>query len=506
MSKAPAHSLQDTSMPSLSRRTFLSGVAALPFATWFARQASATDTVPLIRYDLACPEGQAMLQVYADAVAKMQARATVDPMSWTWWWYTHFVDKATTKAAEITRLFGDTTTPLGSLANQTWNTCQSHSGQNYNNFLPWHRMALLFLEKVIREVSGVPEFAMPYWNYTSPDPAQRGVLPLQFRSPADPVYACLYRPDRKKPANTGLPIQTGQAGDPMDASVAMAKTAYSNVSKVQGFCRAIDSGVHSSIHVLVGTARNMGTVPFAARDPLFWVHHANIDRLWASWNANGGFNPAGANWAKSLFVFADPTGQPVSTALKDYFDIATLGYSYDALVAPPAGAPAFAKSLLAARSRPGNPAPELLASAQQGTELGTRSTSVRLQSLGRASLAAGRTGDGRRAYLVVRKLHTWVQPDVLYHLYVTPASGRAALGRDTYVGTINFFDAEFHDHGHGMMAEALGDNFYSFDVTRLLEKFARGGLGAGVQVTFVPGGQPNPAAKPLVSVIELVRQ
>ena len=124
-------------------------------------------------------------------------------------------------------------------------------------------------------------------------------------------------------------------------------------------------------------------------------------------------------------------------------------------------------------------------------------------------MAPGRTGDGKRTYLVVRKLHVWVQPEVLYHLYVTPAAARGGLGPDTYVGSINFFDAEFHDHGHGMMAEALGDNFYSFDVTRVLEKFTRIGsqdLRGGVRVTFVPGGRPNPAAKPLVSVIELMRQ
>jgi hypothetical protein len=117
--------------------------------------------------------------------------------------------------------------------------------------------------------------------------------------------------------------------------------------------------------------------------------------------------------------------------------------------------------------------------------------------------------DGRRTYLVVKDLHTWVQPEVLYHLYLTPPSGKMGLNKDDYVGAINFFDAEFHDHGHGMMAEALGENFYSFDVTRVLQAIARSGdrsASGALQLSFVPGGSVNPNARPLVATIELVRQ
>ena len=42
-------------------------------------------------------------------------------------------------------------------------------------------------------------------------------------------------------------------------------------------------------------------------------------------------------------------------------------------------------------------------------------------------------------------------------------------------GNINFFDAEFHDHGGGAMDEALGENFYSFDVTPILHRMAGAG-------------------------------
>ena len=494
-------------MKNLTRRTFLRGAAAMPLALWAARYASASD--PAIRYDIASPEGAAMLQLYADSVSRMQALAASKPSSWTWQWYTHFVDGATTKASEITRLFGSTSTTMGSFANATWNTCQSHSGQNSNYFLPWHRMYLYFMEQIVRQVSGRPDFAMPYWNYTSNDPALRGVLPLQFRSPTDPLNASLYRSTRTALANGGQPIQKYQSGDAMDISTAMAATSYSTVGAVQGFCRAIDSGIHGRIHVLVGTSKGMGAVPYAARDPLFWVHHSTIDRMWASWNANGGANPMTASWAAKTFVFADGNGQRVSSALKDYFDTAALGYAYDVLIPPPA---ATASALMSATTRrSGDRTPEPLAHSRAGANLdggpvhvallplpGTQSTTV---------LGLDPLQPDRRTYLVIKDLHTWKQPEVLFDVYLRPARG-GGLGRASYVGNINFFDAEFHDHGAGAMADVIGENFFSFDVTELLHGIARRREDArdALTVTFVPGGRPAPGAAPLVSTIELMRQ
>ena len=496
-------------MGNLSRRNFLRGAAAMPLALWAARHASASD--PAIRYDIASPEGAAMLQVYADSVAKMLALGASKPTSWTWQWYTHFVDGTTTKADEITRLFGSTSTTMGSFANATWNTCQSHSGQNSNNFLPWHRMFLYFMEQIVRQVSGRPDFAMPYWNYTSPDTALRGVLPLQFRSPNDPLYASLYRSSRTSLANSGQPIQKYQSGDPMDITAAMATTSYSTVGAVQGFCRAIDSGIHGRIHVLVGTSKGMGAVPYAARDPLFWVHHSSIDRMWTSWNANGGVNPTTASWATKTFVFADGNGQRVSGALKNYFDTAALGYAYDVLIPAPSQV-ATTSTLLAATTRTsGNSVPEAVAQSRTAASLGDRPVHVSLVPLpgtARTSVLGLDPGQpGRRTYLVVKDLHTWKQPEVLFDIYLRPARG-GGLDRASYVGNINFFDAEFHDHGGGAMADVIGENFYSFDVTDLLRGMSRRGDDAhdALTVSFVPGGRPATGAQPLVSTIELMRQ
>ncbi len=517
-------------MISVSRRNVLKGFAAMPIALGMTPLARATDL--MVRYDIASPQGQQMLAIYADAVRQMQALGPDNPLSWMWQWYTHFVDGTTTKSAEITRIFGSTVTPQSSLATETWNTCQSHSGQNSNNFLPWHRLFVYYFERIVRQVCGHPEFTLPYWDYTSTDPAKRGVVPEAFRLPDDPVFGSLYRPERGTLANSGQPIQLNQTGDPMNIDDAMRCTTYSTVDAVQGLCRAIDSGIHGKIHVLTGTSKGMGAVPYAGRDPLFFVHHANIDRMWASWNKNGGKNPTlgttDTAWADKAFVFCDANGARVSRKLSSAFSALSMGYSYDVFIPkPPAPttttttAAAGTMTMMASSTSstsPGTKA-EHVAKAPTSAEMGAIPVHVTLQPLAGTRqtpvLGLDPNQPGKHTYLVLKDLHTWSQPEVLYHVYLTPAGGQAKLSQQSYVGAINFFDAEFHDHGNaamdmGKMDTAIGENFFSFDVTELLKRIARSGNAAGAHdaltVTFVPGGKPTPGGKPLVSTIELVRQ
>jgi hypothetical protein len=492
----------------------------MPVALGLSPLAMAADLK--VRYDIASPNGQAMLAIYADAVDKMQALGPDNPMSWMWQWYTHFVSGTTTKADEIARIFGPDVTPQSSLANETWDTCQSHSGQNSNNFLPWHRLFVYYFERIVRQVSGHPEFTLPYWDYTSADPAKRGVVPEAFRLPDDPVFGCLYRPDRGTLANSGQPIQTYQTGDPMDITDAMLKTSYSTVDSVQGFCRAIDSGIHGRIHVLVGTKNDMGAVPYACQDPLFWVHHSNIDRMCASWNKNGGKNPTLGTtqtaWADKAFVFADANGLRVSRKLSSAFSALSMGYSFDAFIPKPSTttttsattAAATTTMLASSTSTTGNKS-EPVAKSPTSATMGSTATHVTLQPLpgtpGTRVLGLDPMQPDKHTYLVIKDLHTWSQPEVLYHVYLTPAGGK--LSQQAYAGNINFFDAEFHDHGHGAMGSEIGENFFSFDVTDILRRIERSGnpnARDALVVTFVPGGKPTPGGKPLVSTIELVRQ
>lgn len=490
-------------------------MAVAPLALGLPRSVLAAD--PLIRYDAASPQGIQMLEIYADAITRMKALTDDDPLGWLWQWYTHFVNGTTSKSAELSRIFGGVSSSRSSLANEMWNTCQSHAGQNSNHFLPWHRIFVFYFERIIRQVSGRADFTLPYWNYTSWDPAKRGVVPLQFRLPDDPVFGALYLPNRTSLANSGQPIHQNQPGDAMNISSVMALTNYSTVGSVQGFCRALDSGVHGRIHVLTGTSSNMGAVPYAANDPLFWIHHSNIDRLWASWNRNGNRNPTSATWADNTFIFANQNRQRVVARLKNYFSVLQLGYTYDRFVTSSgtetASAAMTAQSTLQAAAAG---VPERVARAASAAHLGANPVNVELLPIpGTRSTSVLGLDPGqpnKRVYLVLKDLHTWAQPGVLFHVYLRPGRGSAAgaPAPSSYVGNINFFDAEFHDHGGGSpLDEALGENFYSFDVTELLRGLARAGSDNArnsLLVTIVPGGVPETGAQPLVSTIELHRQ
>ncbi|KAL8632330.1 hypothetical protein Q9189_001902 [Teloschistes chrysophthalmus] len=43
--------------------------------------------------------------------------------------------------------------------------------------------------------------------------------------------------------------------------------------------------MHNGIHMLVGNGGHMSNIPYSSFDPIFWLHHANVDRLFALWQA-----------------------------------------------------------------------------------------------------------------------------------------------------------------------------------------------------------------------------
>lgn len=95
-------------MARVTRRTFLSATGAIPFAVWLERNGLAQPANPRVRYDARSPQGIQMLGIYASAVGKMKNANQIpegDPRSWTFQWYTHFVSGATTKNAEIQRIY-----------------------------------------------------------------------------------------------------------------------------------------------------------------------------------------------------------------------------------------------------------------------------------------------------------------------------------------------------------------------------------------------------------------
>jgi tyrosinase len=492
-------------MSRLSRRKFVAtslagaGASALPI---FARDAGAA---PMTRYNLASPQGKAMLDKYAKAVKIMMATPATSPLSWTFQWYTHAVPTNTTKSAALNTIFGPGSSPAKSLANSMWDTCQAHfSAAQEPYFLPWHRMYVCFFEMIIRKVLNDTTFTLPYWNYSVP---AGYALPQPFRMQNDPLYGPLFRPNRRAPVNAGQPIYTG-AGLASDLSPA-GSLALSNYL---AFNQSLDQNLHGTVHVFVGNNQGMGQIPWAANDPVFWMHHCNIDRLWVVWDANHS-NPNTSAWLNKAFVFADTSGQSVRAIDKDYTNTLKCNYTYDqvdsALVA---GGPAISRLAVAVPAAPLPPVSLATQASSGPIALGAQPTRVAMRPATPAatpstSFLAERLNAlpaQHRLYLVLNNLSATAVPETLYRVYLDlPEGAPNDPFNSNYVGSFQFFDAVPHGEDHAMH----GSKPFTFDVTDVVANLqARGQLKPDHTVTIVPAGEPAADAKPVVGDISFVEQ
>ncbi len=187
-----------------------------------------------------------------------------------------------------------------------WNQC----AHGTLHFLTWHRAYLLELEKILRDASGDPGFALPYWDWTG-----SRSLPAAFRDPGSPLF------DNTRSINGGQLLPTSVVVD--DLTFCMGRIPFAQ------FSNNFEGSPHGAIHVLIGG--RMGSVPTAANDPVFWLHHCNIDRIWEAWLAQGGgrANPTDPAFLNRQYVLATAGGGTVTHVAGGLFDTDVLGYQYD---------------------------------------------------------------------------------------------------------------------------------------------------------------------------------
>jgi polyphenol oxidase len=219
-------------------------------------------------------------------------------------------------------------------------------------FLPWHRAYLYFYESILGQLISDNTFALPYWDWTNypyvPSPlfdpnsvlndTNRDIDASSIVTPqTDPeVYNVIRQPfiDYLKGLPTFTPAFAGGAsfgGYPDDVQAD---------GRYQGHLEAYP---HNAIHGWVGgNDGDMGSFDTAARDILFFAHHANIDRLWDVWRGTNATpahtNPANPEWANQWFNFWAPDGTPVSNKVSDTVDLTRMNVVYDDCQ-PQGGAP-----------------------------------------------------------------------------------------------------------------------------------------------------------------------
>jgi len=257
-------------------------------AALFTPNLNPTTFAPLVRkniYSLSAAE----INSIKTGIAAMKALPITNKTSWLY------------QAA----IHGTTTLPV----QPSWNTCQ-HGTQF---FLSWHRMYLYYFERILRAKSGNPSLTLPYWNYQT-NPA----LHPDYRSsaPGNPLYD-----------GTRNPSINGGGSLPAAISASI-NTALSKIP-FNVFQSGLE-GPHGSVHVSIGG--NMGAVSRAAQDPVFWLHHTNVDRLWSQWirMCGGRQNPTDNVWLNQTYTFFDENGTAINmTGSQVVNTAASLNYVYD---------------------------------------------------------------------------------------------------------------------------------------------------------------------------------
>lgn len=292
----------------LGRRQFLQGAIAAGGSLWamiYAHARSTTGSLRIRRNAQDLPSDDEVFKQYALAVKKMHALPATDRRSWR-------------KQAEVHADY-----------------CKHGSSQ----FLPWHRHYITQFEKICGDLIGNPNFALPYWDWTR----SSGKIPDAFFDMEDLNVTHwndngVYTGIGWGPVNTvgvralgkGVGLQSDPRGgvfthDYIDSIL--------HESLFSDFTGRLEGEPHNTGHVIVGFSNNpadpvghMGD-GLSPLDPLFWLHHCNVDRQWALWQTAGNSTPTFSGNYNGNFV--DTSGNPINVTPEGAKDFRAMGFTYD---------------------------------------------------------------------------------------------------------------------------------------------------------------------------------
>lgn len=447
MTSLPTNTNDPTNDDGVSRRVLLKGAASA------AGAAGIGAAVPLIALGAPAPvamrtrmditafaKNASRLAKFEAAVKEMQDRSKTNPSDPKGWLinakaHADFCAVATTSAKQIHFCW--------------W-------------FLSWHRAYITVTERKIREISGDQTFAYPYWNWSSdrriPKPYSKAGSSLSnaIRDvsgtlsdgevgyvPSDPVL--------KKLGVASLSAKVFVAKTPQQISRSFGGIPRPNASNTYGN-NAIEGTPHGPVHNYVGG--DMGDFETAGRDPIFFAHHGNLDRLWETWRRDAtkkATEPSSNNdFLDHKFVFTWLDGTPMEISAADTLDTKKLGYVYDTLEV----------------FRPGV---QPLVVAAQGA--GNRLPPVATDKV-RVPLSPQAAGSGERRILEITDVEKPERP-ITVGVYVKPADA-PATDPGTNVGTFAAVKAGGE--------VAWPSQTISFDITAAAQRYA----GKELTVQLVP--------------------
>ncbi len=426
---------------------------------------------------------------YARAVATLRQRDPLDPTSWSYQGAIH----------------GTQATP----ERPGWNQCQ-HGGWY---FLPWHRLYLHYFERIVRSAvisdGGPDDWALPYWDYDRGGTSN--TLPPAFRNPLMPDGSenPLYVRERRRSINAGAPLPE----EITSPALALGMPTFTPLprpgfgggrTRVAHFWTepgGLEQTPHNDIHNAVGGPGGwMADPDLAALDPIFWLHHANIDRLWSVWLADAThLNPSDAAWLNQQFALFDEAGNREVKAARDALDtVEQLDYEYDSGV-PSSAALERGGVAMPERARS---VPEMIGATDQPLALTGTSASVDVHIDERAGTdrLSAEAETPKRLYLSVEHIDAETAPGTVYGVYLEAPEGAGETRR--HVGNVSLFGVEkLHRSRAG--DDGPHELRLTFDVTDIAREIGYGEVrGKTVRVSFEPlmrdeadaafGAEPTP--------------
>ena len=430
-------------------------------------------------------------RAFAEAVRVMQSRPEANPTSWAY--------QAAVHGTEVN-------------PDEFRNQCQHNSWF----FVSWHRMYLYWFEQIIRSIVQTLDsvdqqtkdtWALPFWNYDRGAPTNS--LPPAFRDRQTPDGQSnpLFVRQRDPRINAGGGMPDGPTGV-TNATAALAEEQYSGPADAgilagfggpqtgwhhfdeSGFSTpgALEQQPHNLVHGQVGGRGGfMSGFDTAPLDPVFWLHHCNVDRLWEVWiRQPNRQNPTQAAWTTDeVFKFHNAQEGEESQTSSNVVDTAKdLGYTYAGLT--PLGQPegGFAVSG-PAEPMPSRPA-ELVGATDEPLQLTGDPVATQLSLSAPSSAFAAEAAEPSRVYLNVEGIQGDENPGTSYAVYVNIPDDDPATDDSHHVGHVAFFGIE---KASSPDSEHQGGLRYVFDITDLYRRLKGRGAwddNAVVRVTFKP--------------------
>lgn len=221
-------------------------------------------------------------------------------------------------------------------------------------FLPWHRAYLIYFESIIQfwakragdagnaEVKAIldqgHQFALPYWEWSRmkmPDFMLKDDV-FNISNWKKPDGSILYSARSENPQFEESFMGANRLSELMKVTdFEIFGSGYSPKQRRFGSFGMLEGVFHNNIHGAVGGEMIDLNSP---RDPIFWMHHANVDRLWAEWQGIMGANAYPSipddfkMWRQfKLTGFFDVQGQAQTALVEDMFRHFNLGYTYDTI-------------------------------------------------------------------------------------------------------------------------------------------------------------------------------